>query len=128
MKARFNAAKWCDRSGAEEQCLIEAVISSPTGRVNFRADAFAPESSGLPSEPDPVAQEQAAGHKPESKPAQAVVTAACVPAVSCEARAGEGMFIDFGHLKSQLSLLRVLERMGLSSRLRGGGWPSPLGI
>jgi DNA primase len=35
--------------------------------------------------------------------------------------AGEGIFIDFVHLKSQLPLARVLEHLGLSSRLKGSG-------
>ena len=30
-------------------------------------------------------------------------------------------FIDFAHLKSQLSLARVLDHLGLSARLRGSG-------
>jgi len=32
-----------------------------------------------------------------------------------------GIFIDFDHLKSQLSLARLLEHLGLWSRLRGSG-------
>jgi hypothetical protein len=66
-------------------------------------------------------QDQAAGHKPESRPAQEVVTAACAPTVPPAAGVGEGILIDFGHLKRQLPLARVLEHLGLSSRLRGSG-------
>jgi CHC2 zinc finger/Transposase IS116/IS110/IS902 family len=68
-----------------------------------------------------VAEGQAAGHKPESKPAEQVVTAACAPTVTDGRAAGEGPFIDFAHLKSQLPLARVLEHLGLASRLRGTG-------
>jgi transposase len=64
---------------------------------------------------------QAAGHKPESKPAEKVVTAACGGTVAAAADIGEGTFIDFAHLKSQLSMAQVLDQLGLSSRLRGGG-------
>jgi transposase len=66
-------------------------------------------------------KDQAAGHKPESPPAQEVVTAACAVSVPPAGSAGEGTFIDFAHLKSQLSLARVLEHLGLSARLRGSG-------
>jgi hypothetical protein len=38
-----------------------------------------------------------------------------------EVAGGEKIFIYFAHLKSQLSLARVLEHLGLLSRLRGGG-------
>jgi transposase len=65
-------------------------------------------------------REQAAGHKPESEPAQEVVTAACADKVAAGA-VGEGTFIDFAHLKQQLSLERVLAHLGLMQRLRGSG-------
>jgi transposase len=65
--------------------------------------------------------EQAAGHKPESKPAKEVVTAACTDNVAAAATVGEGTFIDFGHVKQQLPLERVLAHLGLAERLRGSG-------
>ena len=68
-----------------------------------------------------VAEDRAAGHKPESRPAEQVVSAARAPTVAAGTAAGEGTFIDFAHLKSQLPLARVLEHLGLSSRLRGSG-------
>jgi hypothetical protein len=64
---------------------------------------------------------QAAGHKPDTKPAEPVVTAACAATVPPGGPAGEGIFIDFAHRKSQLSLARILEHLGLSARLRGSG-------
>ena len=76
-----------------------------------------PEGQG----PAAVAHEQAAGHNPESKPDKPVVTAACPATVAAGRLAGEGAFIDFAHLKSQLPLARVLEHLGLASRLRGSG-------
>jgi hypothetical protein len=80
---------------------------------------------GEPSpRPGPAAADQtnqAAGHKPDSEPAQPVVTAACAGSVPPGGAAGEGAFIDFGHLKSQLPRARVLEHLGLSGRLCGSG-------
>jgi hypothetical protein len=67
------------------------------------------------------ADNQAAGHKPEAKPAEPVVAAACVPTVPPAGPVGAGTFIDFAHLKSQLPLARVLDHPGLSARLRGSG-------
>ena len=66
-------------------------------------------------------QEQAAGHKPDAVPAEPVVTAACADNVATPAAVGESPFIDFAHLKKQLPLARVLDQLGLSSRLRGNG-------
>jgi transposase len=64
---------------------------------------------------------QAAGHKPEVEPAKEVVTAACEATVASTPEVGEGTYLDFAHLKSQLPLSRVLDQLGLSGRLRGGG-------
>jgi transposase len=65
--------------------------------------------------------EQAAGHKPEAVPAQEVVTATCPAKVADRAEVGEGTYIDFGHLKQQLPLQRVLGHLGLAERLTGSG-------
>src|SRR5262249_11015882 len=74
-----------------------------------------------PPVPPAVPTEQAAGHKPETKPAGSVVTAACAPTVAAPGPVDEGTFVDFAHVKGQLSLARVLEHLGLGSRLRGSG-------
>jgi transposase len=66
-------------------------------------------------------QSQAAGHTPETKPAPPVVTAACVASLPPDEPVGESNFIDFGHLKQQLPLQRVLDHLGLATRLRGSG-------
>lgn len=75
------------------------------------------------AEPAPAAAEasQAAGHKPEAKPAEQVVTAACEATVPPEASVGEGLFVDFAHLKGQLTMARLLDHLGLTARLRGRG-------
>jgi transposase len=67
------------------------------------------------------AEEQAAGHKPWSSPAGEVVTAACADKVAATPPVGEGTYIDFGHIKGQLPLGRVLAHLGLAGRLRGSG-------
>jgi len=64
---------------------------------------------------------QAAGHKPETEPAGKAVTAACDATVAPGAALGEGALLDFAHLKGQLPMAKVLDQLGLSSRLRGGG-------
>jgi hypothetical protein len=68
------------------------------------------------------AKGQAAGHKPDAMPAESVVTAACAADNVAEpAAVGESGLVDFAHVKSQLSLARVLDQLGLSARLRGRG-------
>jgi transposase len=64
---------------------------------------------------------QAAGHKPESAPAGKVVTAACADKVVATVPVGEGTYIDFAHVKTQLSMERVLGQLGLAGRLQGSG-------
>ena len=68
-----------------------------------------------------VGNEQAAGHKPDTEPAREVVTAACLATVPADEAVGDGTALDFAHLKQQLPLARVLDHLGLSSRLRGSG-------
>jgi transposase len=63
---------------------------------------------------------QAAGPRPD-EPARTGVSAACADSVGGSAPVGEGAFIDFVHLKRQLLLGRVLDHLGLSSRLKGSG-------
>jgi hypothetical protein len=46
-------------------------------------------------------EEQAAGHKPDTKPAEQVVTAACADKVASPPPVGEGTYIDFAHVKAQ---------------------------
>ncbi len=79
---------------------------------------------GMPagtSESGSEGSEQAAGHKPGAVPAEEVVTAACADKVAQAAAVGEGTYIDFGHVKQQLSMERVLAHLGLAERMRGSG-------
>jgi len=66
-------------------------------------------------------EDQAAGHKPDTLRAQSVVTAACPDSAAEASPAGESPFLDFAYLKHQLPLTQVLDRLGLSARLRGPG-------
>jgi transposase len=68
-----------------------------------------------------VSKKQAPGHKSAIKPTQKVVTGACTTTVATANGVDETTFIDFAHLKRQLSMERVLDQLGLSSRLRGSG-------
>src|SRR5262249_42528171 len=68
----------------------------------------------------PSGEGQAAGHKPDTKPAPKVVTAACADSIAAAA-VGDHVYIDFAYLKRQLPLSRVLDQLGLTARLRGRG-------
>jgi transposase len=57
------------------------------------------------------ATNQAAGHNPETEPERSVVTAARPSSPA----------IDFAHLKQQLPLARVLDQLGITGTMRGGG-------
>jgi transposase len=77
------------------------------------------ESSGADGSMESV---QAAGHTPD-EPAEPVVTATC-EATAAEAKPavdGAGVWLDFGHLKRQLPMSRVLAHLGLTPRLKGSG-------
>jgi transposase len=65
--------------------------------------------------------EQAAGRKRTAEPARTAVAAACTDTVAEAGEVGESTYLDFAHLKQQLPLTRVLDQLGLSSRLRGSG-------
>jgi hypothetical protein len=62
-------------------------------------------------------REQAAGHTPD-EPARSVVTATCAASV---AQAGAAVWLDFTHIKGQLPMQRLLDHLGLTSRLKGSG-------
>ena len=79
-------------------------------------------------------EEQAAGRKRSAlpaeptEPARTAVTATCADSVSDSdatgqngAKPSENAYVDFAHLKRQLPMTRVLDHLGLSSRLRGAG-------
>jgi hypothetical protein len=74
-----------------------------------------------PSDAPPSREEQAASRKRTAELARTAVAAACTDTVVEADAVGEGAYLDFAHLKRQLPLTRVLEQLGLSSRLRGGG-------
>jgi DNA primase len=57
-------------------------------------------------------KDQAAGLKQTAEPARREVTTA---------QSSSSTRVDFAHLKSQLTLARVLDQLGLLARLKGGG-------
>ena len=76
---------------------------------------------GQSSDNDTSAKSQAAGHKPDGQPAGKVVAAACADSVADTSAVDESSFVDFAHVKEQLSLAQVLDQLGLSARLCGSG-------
>jgi len=87
----------------------------------WHAPAHVETPQDAPTTPLEQETEQAAGHKPEIQPAAKVVTAACDATVSSAAPASERVFVDFAHVKRQLPMQRVLDQLGLSTKLRGSG-------
>jgi len=66
-------------------------------------------------------KDQAAGLRNPARPVRQEVTATRTDNLAATGCIGEQAFIDFAHLKKQLPLARVLDHLGLSSRLRGTG-------
>jgi transposase len=87
--------------------------------VEVRDNELSREEDGRDTAPSQ--NDQAAGHRPEAKPARQVVTAACADSVADRAARGESSSLDFAHVKRQLPITRVLDQVGLSARLRGHG-------
>ena len=65
--------------------------------------------------------EQAAGLRNPAQPVRREVTAACPATITEMSAAGEALFIDFAHLKRQLTMAQALDQLGLLGRLRGSG-------
>jgi transposase len=103
--------------------LLHLVFAIWKGGQPFQADWYPWEASRTAAESDSgvPAEGQAAGHKPDARPARSVVTAACTDTVDETPAVGEGTAVDFAHLKRQLPLARVLDQLGLAERLRGSG-------
>jgi transposase len=68
-------------------------------------------------------EEQAAGLKSGAEPVRPEVTATCAATVADAGLAvdGAGVWLDFAHLKRQLSMSRLLDHLGLTARLKGSG-------
>lgn len=78
--------------------------------------------TAAPKENASLDEVQAAGHTLD-EPARSVVTATCAATVAGAGPAvdGAGVWLDFAHLKRQLPMSRVLDHLGLTARLKGGG-------
>jgi hypothetical protein len=68
-----------------------------------------------------LSQEQAAGLTRSAEPARKEVAAAWLATLAETSPLGEGLFIDFAHLKKQLLMAQVLDQLGFLHRLRGNG-------
>jgi transposase len=66
-------------------------------------------------------QEQAARLQSPAQPVRKEVNAACPVKITETPPEGEGVFIDFAHLKTQLTMAQLLDQLGLLARLRGSG-------
>jgi transposase len=89
--------------------------------AHLGAAGLEPAAEAAAAEQSPPPESQTAGHRPDTKPASPVVTAACADSVADPMTVGESAYLDFAHLKRQLPLARVLDQLGLSARLRGSG-------
>ena len=96
--------------------------NKPFDPKHYSWDTPAHRESQVPQTPADQAAaaptKQAAGLKRSAKPARKEVTAACTNGVP-EEQPLDGRFIDFQHIKQQLPLLRLLDHLGLTARLRG---------
>jgi len=80
------------------------------------------ESAGAENTDRPRSQqEQAARLKSPAQPVRKEVNAACPVKITETPPEGEGVFIDFAHLKTQLTMAQLLDQLGLLARLRGSG-------
>jgi transposase len=66
-------------------------------------------------------EEQAARLKSPAQPVRKEVAAACPATITETHSVSESVFIDFAHLKTQLTMAQVLDQLGLLTRLRGSG-------
>jgi transposase len=80
--------------------------------------------AGLTPEREAEGRQQAAGSEDASEKQPARISAEATkdsPQDSTRDTPERGCFIDFAHVKRQLPMTRVLDHLGLSSRLRGSG-------
>lgn len=94
--------------------------------AHVHCQAVSADAAGTPDEQHPPdtaggQNNQAAGHKPVAEPAPKVVTAACPDSLLQALVVSDKTSIDFAHVKRQLTMARVLDHLGLLSRLRGSG-------
>lgn len=113
---------------------LKAAEERAADRNEHRSDACqaAPsQNHAEPSAPTPAQMEsdmpmsqtegQAAGLKHSAEPGSKEVTAACCIRLAETEPSDDSPFIDFAHLKKQLPMVRLLDQLGLSARLRGKG-------
>jgi hypothetical protein len=75
--------------------------------------------SSQPSDTPMSPEQQAAGHRNPDQPERKVVATACaLPSLPKNETASDNAFVDFAHFQRQLPMTRVLDQLGLSTRLR----------
>jgi transposase len=80
------------------------------------------QSAGAANMDTPMSpEEQAARLNSPAQPVGKEVTAACPVKIPETPPEGEGVCIDFAHLKTQLTMAQLLDQLGLLARLRGSG-------
>ena len=94
---------------AEHQGLEDRNAGRATGNDRERSDTSL------------LQQKQAASLKSSAQPVRKEVTAACPATIIETPSDGEGVFIDFAHLTTQLTMAQVLDQLGLLLRLKGSG-------
>jgi transposase len=90
----------------------------------FNPDHYPWEKAGDDGSDSGVSMGPAAGLRIGAEPVRQEVTAASNATVTDPASpvdAPAGIWIDFAHLKSQLTMARVLDHLGLTPRLKGSG-------
>jgi transposase len=95
----------------------------PFDKAHYPWDTPAHAEQETPADDAPrsLQQEQAAGLKLTAEPARTEVTATWKDSLAEPKPLDDRAFIDFAHLKEQLPIVRVLEHIGLSGRMRGPG-------
>jgi len=106
--------------------IRESSVSMPIAYQNRASSAVQKEDDGEGERSDmPLSQQdQAAGLTPDVPAKQQVTAAGPITSAFSLVQTpapGEPIFVDFVHLKRQLPMARVLDQLGLTSRLKGKG-------
>jgi transposase len=88
------------------------------GSDNGMSPARGVSDHGAPQEDPTAGLTPVESAEPEVTAAGPITSTSSLPA---GAAAGESVYVDFAHLKTQLPLTRVLDQLGLTARLKGHG-------
>lgn len=102
-----------------------AHVDQKSGGREQKSDVGAQTSEHIAGDIRTSQTEKAAGLRSPAEPARKEITAASATIAHVadpreqEHAAADAIFVDFAHLKRQLSIARVLDQLGLTARLRG---------